>query len=112
MSYEEWQRAATLAYADELLYLETHGWSEAHPTGTGGGCTALEAKCRDMVLTATDGDHCLVRGREDGEQSDGWLVTIMHESYDEDLYGEGATLTEAVRSALADLAPEDSRPDQ
>lgn len=63
-------RTLTTLYAEEIQALESAGWESVHPVGTGGGCTAIQAHKGQRYLLATDGDHALVRGRDD-EQSTG-----------------------------------------
>ncbi|WP_280386464.1 hypothetical protein [Nocardia wallacei] len=94
--------ALSMLYAEEIQALESAGWESVHPVGTGGGCTAIEAHKGQRYLLATDGDHALVRGRDD-EQSTGWLLSLydIHREGDAIAYAEAPTLMSALTRALA-----------
>ncbi len=95
-------RTLTTLYAEEIQALESAGWESVHPVGTGDGCTAIEAHKGHRYLLATDGDHALVRGRDD-EQPTGWLVSLYDTQCDDEAiaYAEAYTLMSALARALA-----------
>ncbi|MGX1778535.1 hypothetical protein ACWIGW_40965 [Nocardia brasiliensis] len=96
-------RTRTLAalYAEEIQALESAGWESVQPVGTGGGCTAIQAHKGQRYLLATDGDHALVRGRDD-EQSTGWLLALYDTDCDDEAIAsaEAPTLMSALSRAL------------
>ncbi|ATL69861.1 hypothetical protein CRH09_30510 [Nocardia terpenica] len=95
-------RTLTTLYTEEIQALESAGWESVHPVGTGGGCTAIQAHKGQRYLLATDGDHALVRGRDD-EQSTGWLLSLYdtHCADGAIASAEAPTLMSALTRALA-----------
>jgi len=98
-------QALIVLYSEEIHALESAGWQDVRPIRAGGTCTALQASKGQRHILATDGEHALVRGRDDpdDEESTGWCVSLYGADTDGEALADtdAPTLIQAVNRALA-----------